>query len=162
MAQLRSASSTIEITPYKQEVPKGNWIDTLVALEYHVEDKQVRIELPSEKTSLMIEDFNRLFDDTREYIEKLPIAPIRSSSDYSSSYFTPMEGGFTFDFAYGYYSDNTRQDGVMYVKFDMRLATFNIMHDKIGCSVRVKIQTLLDFLGDLQQELNRLLASDNI
>lgn len=163
MAKLNSASTTIEIVPYRRETPTSNWIETIIALEYHIQDQKLRFELPSSGVSIQVEDFNRLIDGTKTYIKTLPTQVTSLKEPLDVYYFSPLECDFDLEFGSGFYFDDSHQDGIIYVDFKMSLRAFGIntlSGDRIGCVVEVKISTLLDFLDNLKQEVNAILTTD--
>jgi hypothetical protein len=160
MAKLRSATATIEILPCKKETPTSNWIDTRVVLEYHIQDQKLNIELPKRNVSIRHEGFEKLIKNSRKYIESLPISP--STIDYiSNSYhFFPMEPSFNLRIFAGSFSDEKKCNGTLVVEFSMSLKALEVdelLHDSIGCSVRMQIPDFLLFLDDLEQEVKAVI-----
>ena len=156
MAKLVTPATTIVLQPHIRETPTSNWIKTIIGIEYHIQEKRMYIELPVRKISLQIEEFETLIQKCREYIAKLPIAP--TSFDYVTNtyYFYPLEPSFTFKLSAGFYHDDSRRSGSLGVTFDIEVSRIDISYDSIGCDFSIEPSDFLQFLDELEREVQAM------
>lgn len=161
MPKLITASATIEISPFKREKPKSNWIETILAIDYHLPNQTTRLELPSNGVSIQSEDFNRLINGVQEYIRSLPIHPVTMDQHIAPYHFSPTEIGFQIEFGYGFYFEEHRKNGKISIDFKMGLRAFGseaLSGHYIGCTTSTEIKTVQRFLDELERELIGILT----
>lgn len=162
MAKLQASSATIEIVLHKRETVTSNWVDTEIVLEYHIQEQHVMFRFPSKNISLSVEDYETLIGGARQYINTLPVQPVTSANRLLDEFhFMPIEPSFELQLSSGFYFDERRHDGQIYVDIKVSLRTLGVKElagDGIGCSLEVRIEELLFFINCLEQEVNTLLA----
>lgn len=159
MALLKSATASIEILPCNRETPTSHWLETIVVLKIHIQDQILNIAIPKHNASLRIEDFENLINNSRKYIESLPIRPNTIEYISNSYHFIPLEPSFYLRIFAGSFSDEAKQDGTLVVEFDVGLKGLDIetlLHDNVGCTVRVQISEFLGFLDNLNEEIEAI------
>ncbi len=164
MTKLIASSATIEIIPYERETPVSNWINTQITLDYHIQEQYIKFQFPSENIFVRVEDYRNLIEGVRSHLDTLPIQPITSvNRQWKNFHFMPMEPSFELRLGSGAYSDEERQDGFIYIDFKIGLRVLNVKElvgDQIGCVVEVKITELMNFVIELEREVNALILNE--
>ncbi|NOK61228.1 MAG: hypothetical protein GFH27_549307n210 [Chloroflexi bacterium AL-W] len=156
MATLVTGTATLKIEPCVKETPTSNWIDTILGIEYHIQNQKFYIESPKKEISIRVEGFNKLVQKSREYIKSLPVQGKTIEDNPEPFYFYPLEQSFSLEIGSGSFFDESRLEGGIFVTFNMPLRSMNIEEiklDSIGCTVWVTISDYLLFLDNLEQEV---------
>ena len=156
MAKLISPATTIVLKPQTRETPASNWIETIVGIEFHVQEEKLYLELPPKEVSIKIEEFEAFIHKFREYIADLPIAPNSIITTVKTCYFLPLEARFSIESSSGYYMSEKRDMGKLAIGFNMSLTPIDISYGGIGCDFSIEISEFLGFLDELEQEVNAL------
>jgi len=155
MAILTTFFTTIQIIPQERRSYKSEYIKTAVILEYHIKNQNMTLEFPN--ITLTINDFKYLIKGIREYIKTLPARPLYSEDVFM---FTPFEIDFLLELSDGFYMNEDYQEGYVTFDFNICLGSLGLRSsgDRIGCTLRINIDTLLVFSNNLEQELNEVLS----
>ncbi len=157
MAIISTENIQIKMFPQKQT---GKWIETRASIVYLIPGfPRAEFSVPAKNLSIYVDEVNRMLDKFASYFADLPVySPDKQLVVKNHCAFSPMEAGFFMKFSDGEYLDVKKTNGWVTLHFDLSLRGINgaIVTDSLGCSLRIPIVAVKQFLADLKSEFRNV------